>query len=205
MNIIGIIKKEEKAMKHLIVYSHPNPKSFCHAILETAKEALAAKKHDIVVRDLYALGFDPVLKAADLAATQEGKMPADIKAEQDHIAWSDIMTVIHPVWWTGLPAMMKGYIDRVFSYGFAYSSDDKGIVKLLTDKKAIILNTQGTPEKVYEKSGMFDAMRKTSDTGIYEFCGVKVLSHQFFGAVPYVDDAARKGYLDKVRQIVGQY
>jgi NAD(P)H dehydrogenase (quinone) len=136
---------------------------------------------------------------------QEGKTPADIKAEQDHIAWSDIMTVIHPVWWTGLPAMMKGYIDRVFSYGFAYSSDDKGIVKLLTDKKAVILNTQGTPEKVYEKSGMFDAMRKTSDTGIYEFCGVKVLAHQFFGAVPYVDDAARKGYLEKVRQIVGQY
>ena len=52
---------------------------------------------------------------------------------------------------------------------------------------------------------MFDAMRKTSDTGIYEFCGVKVLAHQFFGALPYVDDAARKGYLEKVRQIVGQY
>jgi NAD(P)H dehydrogenase (quinone) len=107
-------------MKHLIIYSHPNSKSFCHAILDNVEEVLAAKKHDIVVRDLYALGFDPVLKAGDLADFQSGKIPADIKAEQNYIAWSDIMTIIHPVWWTGLPAMMKGYIDRVFSYGFQY-------------------------------------------------------------------------------------
>ncbi|MCX5857675.1 MAG: NAD(P)H-dependent oxidoreductase [Deltaproteobacteria bacterium] len=192
-------------MKHLIIYSHPNPGSFCHAILEVVEETLALKKHDIVVRDLYALGFDPVLKAADFAEMQSGKTPADIKAEQDHIAWSDMMTIIHPVWWTGLPAMIKGYIDRVFSYGFAYSTDAKGIVKLLTDKKVIIFNTQGTPEPLYEKSGMFVAMKKTSDMGIYEFCGVNVLAHQFFGAVPYVNDAARKGYLEKVRQIVSPY
>jgi len=57
-------------MKHLIIYSHPNSKSFCHAILDKVEEVLAAKKHDIVVRDLYALGFDPVLKAGDLADFQ---------------------------------------------------------------------------------------------------------------------------------------
>ena len=192
-------------MKHLIIYSHPNPKSFCHAILEAVTETLAGRKQDVVVRDLYALGFEPVLKASDLAAIQAGKVPGEIKTEQDHIAWSDIMTVIHPVWWTGLPAMIKGYFDRVFSYGFAYSVDKSGIVKLLKDKKAIVFNTQGTPADLYEKSGMFVAMKKTSDTGIYEFCGINVLAHQFFGAVPYVDDAARKGYLQKVKQIMGEF
>jgi len=192
-------------MKHLIIYSHPNSKSFCHAILDKVVEVLAAKKHDVVVRDLYALGFDPVLKAGDLADFQSGKIPADIKAEQNYIAWSDIMTIIHPVWWTGLPAMMKGYIDRVFSYGFAYSLDASGIVKLLAGKKVIVFNTLGTPQDIYEKSGMFVAMKKTSDTGIHEFCGIHVLAHQFFGAVPYVDDATRKSYLEKVKQIMGPY
>jgi NAD(P)H dehydrogenase (quinone) len=124
----GIKKREEKqAMKYLVIYSHPNPQSFCHAILETVKKTLAAKKHDVVVRDLYALGFDPVLKAADFAAIQSGKTCVDIKPEQDYIVWSDIMTIIHPIWWAGQPAMIKGYIDRVFSYGFAYSRDAKGI------------------------------------------------------------------------------
>jgi NAD(P)H dehydrogenase (quinone) len=189
-------------MKHLIVYSHPNPKSFCHAILETAMEALAAKRQDVVVRDLYALGFNPVLRADDLAGIQSGKIPADIKAEQDHIAAADILIVVHPVWWTGLPAMIKGYFDRVFSYGFAYSVEASGIVKLLTGKKAVIFNTQGTPQQLYEQSGMFEAMKKTSDTGIYGFCGIEVVSHLFFGAVPYVNESTRKEYLATVGKTI---
>jgi NAD(P)H dehydrogenase (quinone) len=110
------------------------------------------------------------------------------------------MIVIHPIWWTGLPAMIKGYFDRVFSYGFAYSADANGIIKLLTGKKAIVFNTQGTPQEIYEQAGMFDALKKTSDTGIFGFCGIEVLSHHFFGAVPYVKDAKRKDYLSTVQK-----
>ncbi|MBA4395782.1 MAG: NAD(P)H dehydrogenase [Syntrophus sp. (in: bacteria)] len=189
-------------MKLLIVYSHPNPKSFCHAILETVTNTLTEKKQAFVVRDLYDLGFDPVLKASDFEALQSGNIPADIKTEQEHIAAADTMIVIHPVWWTGLPAMIKGYFDRVFSYGFAYSADASGIIKLLTGKKTIVFNTQGTPEKIYEQAGMFDALKKTSDTGIYGFCGIEVVSHHFFGAVPYVKDATRKDYLSAVQKAI---
>jgi NAD(P)H dehydrogenase (quinone) len=195
-------RKEKPAMKLLIVYSHPNPKSFCHAILETVTNTLTAKKQDFVVRDLYALGFDPVLKADDFAGLQSGNTPADIKIEQEHIAAADMMIVIHPIWWTGLPAMIKGYFDRVFSYGFAYSADANGIIKLLMGKKAIVFNTQGTPEKIYEQAGMFDALKKTSDTGIYGFCGIEVVSHHFFGAVPYVKDATRRDYLSTVEKTI---
>lgn len=187
-------------MKYLVIYSHPNPKSFCHAILETVTGTLAAGKKDFSVRDLYASGFDPVLKVTDFEAMQAGKTPADIKAEQDHIAAAETLIVIHPIWWTGLPAMMKGYFDRVLSYGFAYSVDANGIVKLLTGKKALIFNTQGTPENVYEKSGMFTALRKTSDTGIFDFCGIEVVAHHFFGAVPYVENETRQGYLANVQK-----
>lgn len=189
-------------MKHLIIYAHPSPRSFCHAILDTVIDTLIARKQDIVVRDLYALGFDPVLKAGDFEALQSGNIPVDIKTEQDHIAAADILIVIHPVWWTGLPAMIKGYFDRVFSYGFAFSADVSGIIKLLTGKKVIIFNTQGTPQKIYEQAGMLDAMKKTSDTGIYGFCGLEVLSHNFFGAVPYVKDETRKDYLATVRKVI---
>jgi NAD(P)H dehydrogenase (quinone) len=150
---IGI--KEEPAMKCLIVYSHPNPKSFCHAILETVTNTLTAKKQTFAVRDLYALGFNPVLKADDFAGFQSGNIPTDIKKEQEHITAADMMIVIHPIWWTGLPAMIKGYFDRVFSYGFAYSADANGIIKLLTGKKAIVFNTQGTPQEIYEQAGRF--------------------------------------------------
>jgi len=189
-------------MKHLVVYSHPNPGSFCHAILETVINTLAAGKQGVVVRDLYALGFNPVLRADDFVGIQSGNIPADIKTEQDHIAASDNLIVIHPIWWTGLPAMIKGYFDRVFSYGFAYSVDAGGIVKLLTGKKAVVFNTQGTPQQVYEQTGMFEALKKTSDMGIYAFCGLEVVSHSFFGAVPYVKDETRKDYLSTVQKVI---
>jgi NAD(P)H dehydrogenase (quinone) len=192
-------------MKHLIVYSHPNPKSFCHAIFETVTETLKSSGHEIVIRDLYNLNFDPILKASDFVAMQTGKITNDIKEEQNYIIWSDIMTMIHPVWWTGLPAMFKGYIDRVYSHGFAYAIGEKGLEQLLTGKKVIIFNTQGTPKEIYDASGMSNAMHLTSDAAIYQFCGIEVLEHIFFSAVPYVDDATRKAYLEQAKEVMGRY
>ncbi len=77
-------------MNHLIVYSHPNPKSFCHAILETAVMTLQSKGHEVVIRDLYALGFDPVLKGNDFIEFQSGNIPSDIRAEQEKISGAKV-------------------------------------------------------------------------------------------------------------------
>jgi NAD(P)H dehydrogenase (quinone) len=189
-------------MNHLVIYSHPNPKSFGHAILETVVETAKAKGHEVTVRDLYALGFDPVLKASDLAGFKAGKIAADILAEQDFVAAAGVLTIIHPIWWTGLPAIVKGYFDRVFSFGFAYSYGDGGPIGLLRAKRAVIFNTTGTPDAVYGPSGMHEALRHTSDKGIYEFCGLEIVAHKFFGGVPSVDNATRQGYLAEVRTVV---
>jgi NAD(P)H dehydrogenase (quinone) len=187
-------------MKHLIVYAHPNPKSFNHAILETTVKSLESKGHEVVVRDLYSLNFNPILKGSDFEAFQAGTATADIKQEHDHISTADVITMIYPIWWTGLPAMIKGYIDRVFSYGFAYKYSDEGNpVGLLAGKKGFIINTQGTPAEYYDSTGMTDAMKKTSDTGILGFCGIESVGHVFFGAVPAVDDATRKGMLETLK------
>jgi NAD(P)H dehydrogenase (quinone) len=70
---------------------------------------------------------------------------------------------------------------------------------LLTGKKGLIINTQGTPSEYYDSSGMTEAMKKTSDTGILGFCGIESIGHIFFGAVPSVDDTTRKGMLEKLK------
>lgn len=189
-------------MKNLILCVNPNPKSFCHAIMMTATETLTSKGHDVVVRDLYDSGFDPVLTVDDFEAVQTGTLPTDVKAEQKHITWADVVILIYPNWWSGPPAMMKGYFDRVYTHGFAYNITEKGIGKLLTGKKVVIFTPQGASKEFSDSSGMFDAMRKTTDTGIFEMCGMEVLEHAFFPSVPYVDDAARKGYLLEVKDII---
>ena len=135
--------------------------------------------------------------AADFEAFQSGNIPEDIRTEQAEISRADRLVFIYPVWWAALPARMKGYIDRVFSLGFAYDFQDGMPVGLLSGKEVLIVNTTGSSGDLYSQSGMHEAIRKTSDTGIFEFCGLKVLDHLFFGAVPFVDDEVRKDYLDQ--------
>lgn len=190
-------------MNHLIIYSHPNPASFNHAILETTVQTLEAQGHNVVVRDLYQLNFDPVLKGDDFVSFQSGQTPPDIKKEQQYITNADVITFIYPIWWTGLPALIKGYVDRVFSYGYAYAyGEDGNIERLLQGKKGFMITTHGTPKEVYDAIGMTDSLKQTSDTGIFEFVGIVPVGHLAFGGVPLVDDAARKEMLTEVQQTV---
>ena len=171
-------------MNHLVVFAHPNPKSFGKGILDTVVKASEEKGAAVKVRDLYELGFDPILKPSDFVAFKEGKVPEDIAAEQEIIRWADVITFIYPVWWTSLPAILKGYVDRVFSYGFAYEYIDGAPNGLLKGKKALLFSTTGTPDELYAANGMHASMKQTTDQGIFNFSGMEEVSHTFFGAVP---------------------
>lgn len=187
-------------MNVLVVYAHPNEGSFNEAILKTAVSALESKGHEVVVRDLYKLGFNPVLSTEDLGALREGRVPSDIAAEQEFITKADLITFIYPIWWTGLPAIIKGYVDRAFSYGFAYQYNEAGgIDKLLSGKKGVIINTHGSPGEYYDSIGMTNSLKQTSGTGIYEFVGIEVAEQLIFGGVNgYADEAVLKQYLAQV-------
>ncbi len=183
-----------------IVYAHPNPKSFNHAIKEAVEQLLAQKGIAYQLRDLYALGFDPVLSAKDFEAFLSGTVPGDIRREQELIKASSLLVFIYPIWWTGMPAILKGYIDRVFSYGFAYEERNGELVGLLSDKKAVLINTLGASELDYRPSGMEECLRKTTDIGIFHFCGIQVVRHLFLYSVPYISDAERRSMLEKVKK-----
>ncbi len=167
-------------MRHLIIYAHPSDESLNHSILNTVTKHLESMNHEIIIRDLYKISFDPVLSLADMQRQFTGEASEDIKREQDHISWAEQITFIYPIWWTGLPAIMKGYIDRVFSYGFAYRYD-QGIQKgLLKGKSTVIINTHGKSHEEYEMTGMDKALALTSDHGIFTYSGLNVIRHFFF-------------------------
>ncbi|KHD34628.1 NAD(P)H dehydrogenase [Clostridium acetobutylicum] len=189
-------------MNNLIVFAHPNPNSFGKGILDEVVKASEESGAAVRIRDLYQLGFDPILKPADFETFQRGEVPQDIKDEQENIKWANMITFIYPVWWAGLPAMLKGYVDRVYSYGFAYEYVDGQPRGLLTGKKALIFCTTGTPSDVYGANGMHNSMKQTTDEGIFKFCGIEEVRHNFFGAVPHVSDEIRKDYLRAASEIV---
>lgn len=189
-------------MNYLVVFAHPNPESFGKGIVETIRETIEAKEENIQIRDLYSLEFDSILKPSDFEALKNGNIPDDIKAEQERIKWADIIIFVYPVWWAGLPAILKGYVDRVLSYGFGYEYVDGEPRGLLKGKRGLFICTTGTPREIYEQSGMHNSMKQTSDEGIFSFCGIEVIKHLFFGAVPYVSEETRKDYLKDVENLI---
>lgn len=189
-------------MKCLIVYAHPNPKSFNNAVKETVVEELKRAGEEVTIRDLYALNFNPVLRGDDFGAIQKGSVLEDVKAEQEHIRSADVIVFVSPLWWTGLPAILKGYIDRVFTIGFAYAFTETGVTGLLKDKSVMLFTTTGTPHDMYEASGMFKSLGQTIDGGIFNFCGMDVIEHKYLTAIPYITDSDRAKMLEDIRGVV---
>ena len=188
-------------MNYLIVYGHFNTSSFNRALLDILTGTLGAS-HNVKVRDLYDIHFNPVLTGADIKALEQGTPPADIQTEQELIRWADAIVFVYPIWWSGMPAILKGYIDRVFSFGFAYTVDETGPRGLLGDKKVYIVNTTGADEETNTEYGVFQSMHNLTDVGIFQFCGMEMAGHNYFTAVPYVTDDERRVMLSKFRSAI---
>lgn len=192
-------------MRHLIIYAHPKENSLNHSLLNTVVETLQSRDQEVIVRDLYKIGFDPVFSLEDMQGQFQGKLSDDVKLEQEHISWAEQITFIYPIWWTGLPAMMKGYIDRVFSYGFAYRYD-QGIQKgLLKGKKTVIINTHGKSHEEYEKTGMDKALTLTSDNGIFIYSGLEIIRHLFFDKADKASSENLEIWKDQIRNLYSDY
>lgn len=184
-------------MKALVILASHNKKSFNTAIKEKVMEILNKNGYEVVLRDLYEMNYNPVLSSKDFEFLHSGNLPEDIKKEQEYVSWAEKIIVINPIWWTGMPAILKGYFDRTFLYGFAYKFDQTGLVKLLKGKDALIFNTTGQPKEAYE-NGMYNALNLTTNTGIYDFVGISVFKHIYFPSITSVSEEIRKEYLQEV-------
>lgn len=189
-------------MKALIVFAHPNPKSFNRAVLDTVTGELNKKGAEVRVKDLYAMNWNPVLSASDFEQMFSGKTPDDMAREQSDVTWANTLLFIYPIWWFSHPAMLKGWIDRVFSFGFAYHLTDQGPEGLLKNKKAVVITTSGSDKNTAEQSGLLSTIKTSTVDGILGFTGITDVKHKNLFAVPYVDDDARKKMLEEVKEFV---
>ncbi len=201
-------------MNILIVYAHPEPSSFCAALKDTGLRALTAAGHKVEVSDLYAENFNPVpgrhdfTAAADpqrfhyqseqLHASKTGGFAPDLAREQARLMRADLLVFIFPLWWGGIPAILKGWFDRVCAYGVAYADGkrfDQGY--FLGRRGLMCLTTGGTAER-FSAQGVYGEMRQVLHgvrRGILEYLGLEVLEPFVAYAAPRVDAAARQDYL----------
>ncbi len=186
-------------MNILIVYAHPHAESFNHALLETTCEALTTAGHEVRVKDLYAEGFDPVLKAADLdPAVSE---PAeDVRCEQAAVSWAEALVFIYPLWWFDRPAILKGWFDRVFTPGFAFEYSEAGEVGLLPHKKAWVIVTTGGAQEAFAQMDAESLIIDPVTRGTLGFCGIQSIQTSVLYAVPVIGEDERRAMLEEIRE-----
>lgn len=136
-------------MRVLVVYCHPVPESFCAAVLDVALETIKAKGCEARVIDLYAERFDPVM-SVDERRTYNERAPEDpaLEAHIAHLAWAEAILFIYPTWWYGLPAMLKGWLDRVWAKDVAFALPESSgrITPLMRHiRKLGVVTTCGAP------------------------------------------------------------
>jgi NAD(P)H dehydrogenase (quinone) len=191
-------------MKHLVVLAHPRNPSFNRQVCDTYIEGVEALGHSVVLRDLYAMKWNPVADA-DEALTRPAAQPApDVQVEMDHLLAADVVTFVSPVWWISPPAIMKGWLDRVLrGGGFAYGYGPGGPRGSLQGKKGLVFTSSGSTEFEFERSRKIDAIRVMWGAGTVEFCGIQLLDHLHFGPVGSRCTAPMAAaYLQQVRQAV---
>lgn len=189
-------------MKAHIIFAHPGSDSFNHEVLAHVQDTLQKMNVSCHVRDLYKMNFQPVFSAEDMRSVERGQPTADIDQEQTLITEADLLVMIYPVWWWTQPAILKGYIDRVFTDRFAFHYTNNGPVGLLTGKQAIVFTTTRESEQEMKQDGFDEAMSKQVVDGILSFCGFEHITYRNFAEVPYVTDARRKQMLHEVERVV---
>ncbi len=188
-------------MKVLIVFTHPNPNSFNHALLEKVVAGLKQAGHEIKIKDLYQENFDPILKADDLSLLQQGIIPEKIAHEQEQLLWADGLVFIYPLWWFGRPAMLKGWFDIVLTNGLAFEYSDKGVQGLLQHQRALVIITAGGSEEYFKDNDALQLIHRPITDGTLSFCGIKDVSHKIYYDIATISDTERNHILDETEEM----
>lgn len=203
-------------MKILVIYAHPDSDGHCSTILSEVKHHLDKNKSDYEVMDLYKINYDPVLTEKELYGAKDKELNNVNKEMQKKISEADKLIFIYPVWWNSMPAILKGFFDRVFISGFAFrykpliptkirahllryafvARFDYGVpIPLLKGKKAIVFLTTGAPKIAFFITG--NRFKKIIKKDILGFFGIKT-------RVYHIDNCRKlnKYQIEKIKKIV---
>jgi NAD(P)H dehydrogenase (quinone) len=188
----------------LVVLAHPDPASFNHALAATVVQASRQQGHAVVLRDLYAEGFDPVLPAAEIP--RDAPLEPWLERHCRELSAADGLVIVHPNWWGQPPAILTGWIDRVARPGLAYAFQEgdagEGVpVGLLRARTAIVLNTSNTPAP-REREAFGDPLDAIWRRCVFELCGVRDVRRRTYGVVVTSTHETRKRWLADAADLV---
>ncbi|WP_175650575.1 NAD(P)H-dependent oxidoreductase [Pseudomonas sp. Marseille-P9899] len=179
----------------LIVVAHPDTESLTHRVAAELARGVA-EQDAFELADLSAEGFDPRYNTEDLDLFRnQAAVPADVVAEQARIDRADALVLVYPVYWWSFPALLKGWIDRVFTSGWAYDQAEQGLLQRLPVHLVAIA---GAGPRTYDKHGYSVAMHTQIEHGIFGYCGARVASSTL---LTQMDEHFPEGHFETARRI----
>ncbi len=193
-------------MLALIVVAHPSPASLSHAMAQVAQNVLLSRGYTVAWHDLYAERFDPVQPGGESANT--ASIDPLVERHCDELARADLIVICHPNWWSQPPAILKGWIDRVFrlntAYGYPPGVGFEGLpVGLLKARHALIFNTSNTP-LAREQAVFGDPLETLWKTSVFALCGVDSVVRRMYAPVAGSSVAQRAAWLAEVEVLIGE-
>jgi NAD(P)H dehydrogenase (quinone) len=187
-------------MRVLVVYCHPNPESLVAAARDRTLAGLQAAGHEIRLTDLYADGFEPAMSAGERLTHAEPGVTADLQSYADDLAWAQALVLVYPTWWSGQPAMLKGWIDRIWVAGVAWELPEGGNVlrPLLHDlRRLVVVTTHGSSKLINSLQG--EPGKRTATRSIRAMCSKRTRTTwcALYG-VDSSDGPKRDAFLDRV-------
>lgn len=180
---------------------HSSPETFNGALLRAITGVFDEQYVSYDVRMLHELSFDPVLSLEDYERTLEGAYSAFMKQEHQYWKKADEIIFLFPLWWGFFPALGKGYLDQVLSYGFAYELDGESPIPVaLKDKQVSIVLTSGSPYEDMLENGLHHQLIDTIDRTIIQFCGMTLNRVVHLGDVIQAGEEEKNDMMHQVRE-----
>ncbi len=178
--------------KTLVIYAHPKTMGHCSVLLEEVVRLLKGKKTEYELIDLYAIKYDPILHEGEHYTAGGRDITDQNKDFQQKITEAERLIFIYPIWWNSMPAILKGWLDRVLTSHFAFKFTPRGIpIKLLKERKALLFITGGT-QRILAWIFLRDRAAKIMAKDTLGFCGIKTSVCQFGGCTKLTDERAEK-------------
>jgi NAD(P)H dehydrogenase (quinone) len=186
----------------LVVYCHPNPRSFTAAARDRALAALEAGGHDVRLVDLYADGFDPTLSCEERRVHKQPGIAPELKHYADDLRWARVLVLVYPTWWSGQPAMLKGWIDRVWVAGVAWElPEGADVVRplLRNIRRIVVITGHGSSKLINALEG--ESGKRTVTRSMRAMCSRRARTTWCaMHGLDNADESAREAFLAKVER-----
>jgi NAD(P)H dehydrogenase (quinone) len=193
-------------MRVLVLFAHPDRTSFTGELADAFCAGLRQAGHEVEFADLYREGFDPLLDPGqfrlETAMDPEAARPADVRAEQARLGRAQGLAFVYPFWWSDVPAILKGWFDRVWTYGYAYAyRDDHSRSSAIPVRKALVLCAAGHPDAELDRQGMREAHRRVMVEDRLLGVGIPEARLELLGGISGNDPEVRARLLERGREL----